>query len=353
MLSNKVNLPALIILGMLSTPSYSEVVSDRIEAITQSLSIAAKSATVKKSANSGKAVLTIKAAAHSLATFSPSTATRSIPVSALNKKHFLSIFENTDIPAVITWKGKYGESGSTVSARLISINEKTGIFSFNLTSTQSISPVHSEKGVYAGKPLTFGLLKDATIFLADQQGRVIRSDFTHTSPPPVHVGLLHELGSWLIKPANADTIGSCVIQPFTYCQGADLNYANLSGADLYGADLAGAMIGWANLTGADFTYANLGVGVNVYGTYGVNMTNSTISGADFFGANLAESFIGYNTAISTQFYSANLTGSNFVASNVTGSNFTNANLSGVTMSTATGCGTTTPVLSLSTYGCLN
>jgi uncharacterized protein YjbI with pentapeptide repeats len=345
---------SLMVLAIISSPGYADIISDKTESLSQSLSISAKSASVQRGNDPDSATLSMKVSGYLMVSFSPSIAVKSIRVRSLNKKRFASIFEASDIPAVLTWTGKYGESGAVLSAQLISINDKTGSIKFRVKSAPSLSPVYSGKSTYIGAPLKYGVLKDATLFLADEQGRVIRFNSDNTASPVGNIGFLDKLGSWVIRSAIADTtIGTCVIQPFTECEGANLNYANLQGADLYEANLSGAMIGYADMTAADFTGANLGIGTNSYGTYGVNMTNSTLTGATFTGVNMPSAYLGFASVISANFTGANINSSNFEAANVTSSNFSNANLNFVSMSGATGCRTTTPPLNPKTYGCYN
>jgi uncharacterized protein YjbI with pentapeptide repeats len=92
------------------------------------------------------------------------------------------------------------------------------------------------------------------------------------SPPPVRFAR----ASLFIDDGTAPVIGGCILQPYTQCEGADLQGADLHGAQLMYANFAGANLNDASLAFADMPGANPG---------GANLTGATLDDALDTGAN--------------------------------------------------------------------
>ena len=289
---------------LLTAPSHADIVSDQIEPISQFVIFNSPVVQVRRTSDPNVAEFYIKPSAHNLIQLSPNQFSRSIPPKVFDSTVFEALFGKGTVPAHLIWQGKNGEEGVLVNLNVNSLNKKQGTLKFNATLNSIIPSVLADKSRFAGKPIVFGKLKNAALFVVTQNARVIRSSGPAKSPNMV---------SNALRPMT-NTIDGCVIEPYTVCE-----YANLTGADLRYAILSFADLTGADLTGADLTGADL---VRVY-----------LSGANLTGANLTN---------------ADLSGANLSGANLTGANLTNANLTN-----ATGCSTTTPPLDPTKYGCFN
>jgi hypothetical protein len=222
---------------------------------------------------------------------------------------FEALFGKGTVPAHLTWQGKNGEEGVSVNLTVKSLNKKQGTFKFNATLNSIVPSVLADKSRFVGKPIVFGKLKNAALFVVTQNARVIRSSGPAKSPNIV---------SNALRPM-ANTINGCVILPYTVCEGDNLTSANLFGADLTEANLNHADLSDANLSGANLYGANL-----IY----ANLIYANLSHAILTGANL--SF-------------ANLTGADLRYANLNYANLTSVNLYGAILTGVTGCSTTTPL----------
>ena len=308
---------------LLTAPSHADIVSDRIEPISQFVIFNASVVQVRRTGDPNVAEFYIKPSAHNLIQLSPNQFSRSIPPKVFDATLFEALFGKGTVPAHLIWQGKNGEEGVLVNLNVNSLNKKQGTLKFNATLNSIVPSVLADKSRFAGKPIVFGKLKNAALFVVTQNARVIRSSGPAKSPNMV---------SNALRPM-ATTIDGCVIEPYTVCEYADLSYANLRGANLDGANLYGA-----NLDGADLSYANLrDASLQVANLYYADLYN-----ADLSYANLSYAYLYYTDLSYANLSYANLTGLTSYQSN-----FRNAK----------GCATTTssslpmPMWMACTYAC--
>ena len=314
---------------LLTAPSHADIVSDRIEPISQFVIFNASVVQVRRTGDPNVAEFYIKPSAHNLIQLSPNQFSRSIPPKVFDSTLFEALFGKGTVPAHLIWQGKNGEEGVLVNLNVNSLNKKQVTLRFNATLNSIVPSVLADKSRFAGKPIVFGKLKNAALFVVTQNARVIRSSGPAKSPNMV---------SNALRPM-AKTINGCVIEPYTVCEyadlryaflryaaltGADLSYANLIEADLTGVDLDGANLTYADLTGANLTGASLYANLSY-----ANLSFANLQLADLSEGNLEE----------------NQTGAILTGANLDGANLSGANLSGANLSGATGCSTTTPPLS--------
>ena len=314
---------------LLTAPSHADIVSDRIEPISQFVIFNASVVQVRRTGDPNVAEFYIKPSAHNLIQLSPNQFSRSIPPKVFDSTLFEALFGKGTVPAHLIWQGKNGEEGVLVNLNVNSLNKKQVTLRFNATLNSIVPSVLADKSRFAGKPIVFGKLKNAALFVVTQNARVIRSSGPAKSPNMV---------SNALRPM-AKTKNGCVIEPYTVCEyadlryaflryaaltGADLSYANLIEADLTGVDLDGANLTYADLTGANLTGASLYANLSY-----ANLSFANLQLADLSEGNLEE----------------NQTGAILTGANLDGANLSGANLSGANLSGATGCSTTTPPLS--------
>ena len=306
---------------LLTAPSHADIVSDRIEPISQFVIFNASVVQVRRTGDPNVAEFYIKPSAHNLIQLSPNQFSRSIPPKVFDSTLFEALFGKGTVPALLTWQGKNGEEGVLVNLNVNSLNKKQGTLKFNATLNSIVQSVLADKGRFVGKPIEYGKLKNAALFVVTQNARVIRSSGPAKSPNMV---------SNALRPM-ANTINGCVIEPYTVCEYADLSYANLRGANLDGANLYGA-----NLDGADLSYANLrDASLQVANLYYADLYNADLSYADLYNADLSYANLSYAYLYYTDLSYANLSYANLTGLTSYQSNFRNAK----------GCATTTPPLS--------
>ena len=309
---------------LLTAPSHADILSDRIEPISQFVIFNSPVVQVRRTSDPNVAEFYIKPSAHNLIQLSPNQFSRSIPPKVFDSTLFEALFGKGTVPALLTWQGKNGEEGVLVNLNVNSLNKKQGTLKFNATLNSIVQSVLADKGRFVGKPIEYGKLKNAALFVVTQNARVIRSSGPAKSPNMV---------SNALRPM-ANTINGCVIEPYTVCEYADLSYANLSYADLLGANLS-----YTDLSGANLSNAHL---VRVYlvraDLSGANLTNASPINANLENANLVR---------------ANLTNADLSGANLSGANLSGAILNGAFLFHATGCSTTTPPLDPKKYGCKN
>jgi hypothetical protein len=93
--------------------------------------------------------------------------------------------------------------------------------------------------------------------------------------------------SLFIDDGIAPVISGCILQPYTQCEGADLQGADLHGAQLMYANFAGANLNDATLAGADLSFDNLAKArLQIATLAGANLTDASLAFADMPGANL-------------------------------------------------------------------
>ena len=257
---------------LLTAPSHADIVSDRIEPISQFVIFNASVVQVRRTGDPNVAEFYIKPSAHNLIQLSPNQFSRSIPPKVFDSTLFEALFGKGTVPALLTWQGKNGEEGVLVNLNVKSLNKKQGTLKFNATLNSIVQSVISDKGRFVGKPIVFGKLKNAALFVVTQNARVIRSSGPEKSPNMVS-NALHPM-------ANIIVIDGCVIEPYTLCEGdnltgAHLSSANLSDANLSYATLNGAISIDANLSDANLYYSNL-IDANLSDA---NLTRSILTGA--------------------------------------------------------------------------
>ena len=346
---------------LLTAPSHADILSDRIEPISQFVIFNSPVVQVRRTSDPNVAEFYIKPSAHNLIQLSPNQFSRSIPPKVFDSTLFEALFGKGTVPALLTWQGKNGEEGVLVNLNVNSLNKKQGTLKFNATLNSIIPSVLADKSRFAGKPIVFGKLKNAALFVVTQNARVIRSSGPAKSPNMV---------SNALRPM-ANTINGCVIEPYTVCEYADLSYANLRGAslqvanlyyaDLYNADLRsasllGANLDGANLDGADMLYAQLLhaslIGANL--SY-LDLTYADLEDAFLSYANLSYANLSYANLIDLDLTYADLSYANLsyaylYYTDLSYANLSYANLTGLTsyqsnFRKAKGCTTTTPPLS--------
>jgi uncharacterized protein YjbI with pentapeptide repeats len=323
-------------------------------------------AQVRRTSDPNVAEFYIKPSAHNLFQLSPNQFSRSIPQKVFDSTLFEALFGKGTVPAHLTWQGKNGEEGVLVNLTVKSLNKKQGTLKFNATLNPLVPSVLADKSRFVGKPVEYGKLKNAALFVVAQNARVIR----HTNKEKSS-----NIVSNFLRPMT-ETTSVCVIQPFTVCEAANLTGADLYDADLSGADLTSAVLSYADLSYAEMSFSNLTgaymISANLYGAdlQPAEMSNSTLRYADLELANLSGADLTSADLTSAVLSRANLSYSDIVFSNLTGadlsyadlsyagivfSNLTGANLTGANLTFArqrdpnltgaTGCSTTTPPLS--------
>lgn len=258
---------ALIAFAGFVPTSNAVVVSDKTETITQYLIMSAPSVKVTKTSDPNVAEIRIKPTGHNLVSVAPTPFSRNIPLKHLTNAVWNGIFESKFIPSTLIWSPKHSaERGVLLNVAIKSIDERTGIITMMATVAGTTSPTLSDKASFAGRPIIFGVLQNASITLDDQQGRVIRGDGRSVS------AALAPMASSL----SQQTVNGCVVQTYASCDNADLQNAMLNGASLYGAylnsaNLSGAQLVAADLTEATMRYANL---------YLANLSNAFLTNTD-------------------------------------------------------------------------
>ena len=257
---------------LLTAPSHADIVSDRIEPISQFVIFNASVVQVRRTGDPNVAEFYIKPSAHNLIQLSPNQFSRSIPPKVFDSTLFEALFGKGTVPAHLIWQGKNGEEGVLVNLNVNSLNKKQVTLRFNATLNSIVPSVLADKSRFAGKPIVFGKLKNAALFVVTQNARVIRSSGPEKSPNMVS-NALHPM-------ANIIVIDGCVIEPYTLCEGdnltgAHLSSANLSDANLSYATLNGAFSIDANLSDANLYYSNL-IDANLSDA---NLTRSILTGA--------------------------------------------------------------------------
>ena len=335
---------------LLTAPSHADIVSDQIEPISQFVIFNAPVVQVRRTSDQNVAEFYIKPSAHNLFQLSPNQFSRSIPPKVFDSSLFEALFGKGTVPAHLTWQGKNGEEGVSVNLNVNSLNKKQGTLKFNATLNSIVPSVLADKSRFAGKPIVFGKLKNAALFVVTQNARVIRSSGPAKSPNMV---------SNALRPMENIVINGCVIQPYTVCENANLRYANL-----YRADLRYAYLSYANLSHADLSYANLSY-AELFDTNlnyaNLNYANLSYAMSSFVGvptftnailtnANLSFATLSYAILTGADLYKANLFRANLSRANLSSANLSSADLSGAiltgaNLTGATGCSTTTPPLS--------
>ena len=304
---------------LLTAPSHADILSDRIEPISQFVIFNAPVVQVRRTSDPNVAEFYIKPSAHNLIQLSPNQFSRSIPPKVFDSTLFEALFGKGTVPAHLTWQGKNGEEGVLVNLNVNSLNKKQGTLKFNATLNSIVPSVLADKSRFVGKPIEYGKLKNAALFVVTQNARVIRSSGPAKSPNMV---------SNALRPM-ATTIDGCVIEPYTVCEYKDLSYADLLGANLSYTDLSGANLSNAHLVRVYLVRADLS---------GANLTNASPINANLENANLVR---------------ANLTNADLSGANLSGANLSGAILNGAFLFHATGCSTTTPPLDPTKYECRN
>ena len=172
---------------LLTAPSHADIVSDRIEPISQFVIFNASVVQVRRTGDPNVAEFYIKPSAHNLIQLSPNQFSRSIPPKVFDSTLFEALFGKGTVPALLTWQGKNGEEGVLVNLNVKSLNKKQGTLKFNATLNSIVQSVISDKGRFVGKPIVFGKLKNAALFVVTQNARVIRSSGPEKSPNMVSV----------------------------------------------------------------------------------------------------------------------------------------------------------------------
>ena len=257
---------------LLTAPSHADILSDRIEPISQFVIFNAPVVQVRRTSDPNVAEFYIKPSAHNLIQLSPNQFSRSIPPKVFDATLFEALFGKGTVPAHLIWQGKNGEEGVLVNLNVNSLNKKQGTLKFNATLNSIVPSVLADKSRFVGKPIEYGKLKNAALFVVTQNARVIRSSGPEKSPNMVS-NALHPM-------ANIIVIDGCVIEPYTLCEGdnltgAHLSSANLSDANLSYATLNGAFSIDANLSDANLYYSNL-IDANLSDA---NLTRSILTGA--------------------------------------------------------------------------
>ena len=306
---------------LLTAPSHADIVSDRIEPISQFVIFNASVVQVRRTSDPNVAEFYIKPSAHNLIQLSPNQFSRSIPPKVFDSTLFEALFGKGTVPALLTWQGKNGEEGVLVNLTVKSLNKKQGTLKFNATLNSLVPSVLADKSRFVGKPIVFGKLKNAALFVVTQNARVIR----HTNKEKSS-----NIVSNFLRPMT-ETTNVCVIQPFTVCEAANLTGADLYDADLSGADLTSAVLSYANLSYAEMSFSNL----TDSNLTNANLTNAKLSDANLTNANLSDALMNY-----ANLSNADLSKANLYYADLSKANLPNANLTG-----ATGCSTTTPPLS--------
>ena len=359
-------------------PSFAEALSDQVESIDQVLILKSPTVKVKKTADPNVAEITIKPITPHLIALAPIAFAHSTPVKEMTKEIWKALFESESIPAVLTWKEVHGdEQGVSLNLSLKQLNQRTGTFVFNVSKSDRAIEARSDQSIAKGTLITDGVLRNVTLSIDDQRGRVIRWDRTSsTSLDQVSHAVAHS------------TMYGCVIQPYTKCDipksmgilagaslegvnlaGATIKGLNLSGADLPGANLAGATIKGVNLSGANLMGANLsgatikGVSLNGANLQGAIMVGAVVKGVKMRGSNLPFANLAGATLKGVNLSGANLLDANLAGATLKGVNLSGANLmwanlldatlqgvnlNGADLQNAKGCSTTTPSL---TYSC--
>lgn len=270
---------------LLALPAMCEgrVVSDQVEELTQYITLIAPTATVRQTSDPAIAEITFRPAASSLVAMLPQRFSRNIPIKKFNQEVWEGIFEKTYVPAVLTWSGNaQSEQGVFLTVSLKSINDNTGTISLMARVNRVATTGLSDKSAYAGKPIIYGLLKNAFLVLDDQQGRILRVDASGILDSKI--ASESDFDSGLRRPA---LISSCVIGPFTNCPNAKLHGVNLSGANLTGANLSGADLSNAHLARVRLSFANLrGADLSYSDLKGAILTNADLNGASLVGVDL-------------------------------------------------------------------
>ena len=311
---------------LLTAPSHADIVSDQIEPISQFVIFNASVVQVRRTSDPNVAEFYIKPSAHNLIQLSPNQFSRSIPPKVFDSTLFEALFGKGTVPALLTWQGKNGEEGVLVNLTVKSLNKKQGTLKFNATLNSLVPSVLADKSRFVGKPIVFGKLKNAALFVVTQNARVIR----HTNKEKSS-----NIVSNFLRPMT-ETTNVCVIQPFTVCEAANLTGADLYDADLSGADLTSAVLSYANLSYAEMSFSNLtGAYMISANLYGANLTDSNLTNANLTNANLSDALMNY----------ANLSNADLSKANLSNADLSKANLTGAYLTGATGCSTTTPPLS--------
>lgn len=243
--------------------SSAEVTSDQVEAIDRVLFLNASRVTVQARQTTNN--LEIKA---KLVEIKPNHYYRTLDGRLLTQT-WEGFFKSAGVPAVLTWKNAHGgKRGAPLEViTRPTYNPATGVLRFQARPLPNATGSLNSFSRFDGKRLATGIFMNATLYLDDIEGRVIRSSY------------------------NADpgqTINGCVIEPYTKCPGMDLAYNNLDSANLQGADLSGANLTgiFANnselsnaiLTGANLTWASLWAA----NLTGASLTKSTLAGAALY-----------------------------------------------------------------------
>ena len=95
--------------------------------------------------------------------------------------------------------------------------------------------------------------------------------------------------------AKALVVNGCTIEPYTYCVGADLTFANLSEANLTFAYLSEANLTGAVLSDADLSYADL---------FEADLSDANLTNADLSGAYLSNAILSYANLSGADLYDA-------------------------------------------------
>jgi len=329
----RVLFPAMIILPLfMPSLASAALVSDRVEAIDQLLILNAAQVEVTPGAPADSWTVAIQPSAVNLIGVKPRPFMRALQRRLLMKT-WRGLVEKARLPAVLTWWGPHGEERAALTLSQPAMDAKTGTFVFLARQAAKTSRTLGRYGLDAGKPLIPGTLKQATLYLDDEQGRVVRYS-VETSEPQSSVS-----GS-----SDAPMVLGCVLQPWTVCEGLQLDILNQfpdgGGISLIGLDL----------TGVEFRYSNLnGLRMNDAILYEADLRNSSMLGTNLTGANLGLADLSYavmgqgvDVAILTsanlsyaEAYQANLSGVHLDGVNLIGADFTGANLSFTDMSYTT------------------
>ena len=296
---------SFVLLGFMST-SNAAVVSDQMESITQYLVMTASTIRVSKTSDPNTAQILITPSTHTLISILPTPFSRNIPPQNLTNAIWTGIFESHQIPASLTWSTKNKvEQGALVNVKLKAIQGKR--ITLLATLTKTVTATLADKAGYAGNPITYGVLQNASITLDDQQGRVIRSDGVNKSVQPA-------FSEPLVSPDLVWSVRSCLIQDYTSCVNADLSRANL-----YDTSLS-----YANFSGANLSQANLGRS---------NIRFTSFSGANLIEVNFAYAYLSYILLTEATLYGTVFTNASFYSMN--------------------GCLTAIPPLNLTAFNCIN
>jgi len=211
------------------------VISDQIEPITQYVVLSAPAVTVQPTNDPAVARILMKPTAANLMALSPNYFSRNIPISKISQRLWDGIFENKHIPATLIWSqaGK-PDLGVVLTLSLKTLDESTGLVVMLGTLSSSITPTLRDKAIYLGEPFSFGVLRNASITLDDQQGRVVRA-----VPSPALEANPPAMDSADIPIQKPTVVTPCLLQPLTNCQNALLRSVDVSGMDLFGSDFSG------------------------------------------------------------------------------------------------------------------